>query len=66
MSTASELREMNDEQLGVALTETQKELFELRFKSTTEKLEAPSELKKMRREIARIKTIQNERAKAQS
>lgn len=66
MSTAAELREMNDEQLNIALAETQKELFQLRFKSTTEKLEAPSELKKLRREIARIQTIQNERTKANS
>ena len=66
MSTAVELREMNDEQLNVALAETQKELFQLRFQSTTEKLEAPSELKKLRREIARIKTVQNERVRANS
>ncbi|QDU81741.1 50S ribosomal protein L29 [Polystyrenella longa] len=66
MSTAAELREMNEEQLNAVLTETQKELFQLRFQSTTEKLEAPSELKKMRREVARIKTIQSERLKANS
>jgi large subunit ribosomal protein L29 len=61
MSKANELREMNDEQLGLALTDTQNQLFKLRFQAATEKLDAPSQLMKLRREIARIKTIQSER-----
>ncbi len=61
MSKASELREMNSEQLGLALAETQNQLFKLRFQSATEKLDAPSQLMKLRREVARIKTIQRER-----
>ena len=61
MSKPSELREMNDEQLLLTLQETQKEYFNLRFQSATEKLNSPSEKKRLKREIARIKTIQNER-----
>lgn len=61
MSAASELREMNDEQLEFTLKETQQELFRLRFQASTEKLDAPSNLKKLRREIARIQTIRRER-----
>ncbi len=61
MSKASELREMNDEQLSFSLTETRKELFRLRFQAATEKLDAPSNLTKFRREIARILTIQGQR-----
>ncbi len=61
MSKASELREMNEEQLDFALQETRQGLFRLRFQAATEKLDAPSNLTKMRREIARIKTIQHER-----
>jgi large subunit ribosomal protein L29 len=61
MSKAKELREMNDEQLGVELQQTQRELFRLRFQASTEKLDAPSNLKKLRRTIARLKTIQRER-----
>lgn len=61
MSVASELREMNDEQLEFSLKETQQELFRLRFQASTEKLDAPSNLKKLRREIARIRTIRRER-----
>lgn len=62
MATASEFREMSDEQLGAELAQTQQELFKLRFQAATEKLDAPSNLRKLRRGIARIKTIQRERA----
>jgi large subunit ribosomal protein L29 len=58
---ASELREMSDEQLEVTLRETCEHLFRLRLQAQTERLDAPSELKKHRRTIARIKTIQRQR-----
>lgn len=61
MATSKEYREMSDEQLGTELTQTQKELFKLRFQASTEKLDAPSNLKKLRRSIARISTIRRER-----
>jgi len=57
MSKPSELREQNDEQLELLLRETEKNLFRLRLQSETERLEAPSEIIKAKREIARIKTI---------
>ncbi len=66
MSTTSEFREMGDEQLVAELKQTQQELFRLRFQAATEKLDAPSQLKKLRRTIARIKTIQRERELAQN
>ena len=55
---------MSDEQLGLTLKETKENLFRLRLKAQTERLDAPSELRKARRLIARIKTIQGERASA--
>jgi len=61
MTKAPQLREMSNEQLHFTLTEAQKELFRLRFQAATEKLDAPSNLRKLRREIARIYTIQGER-----
>jgi len=64
MTKAAELREMNDEQLKFALREAEQELFRLRFQSATERLDAPSNLMKLRREIARIKTIRHERESA--
>jgi len=65
MTKATHLREMSSEQLQFSLHEAQKELFRLRFQAATEKLDAPSSLRKLRREIARINTLQRERASAQ-
>ena len=58
---ASELREMSNDQLVHELRESQRNLFELRFQSATERIDAPSNLRKLRRTIARIRTIQRER-----
>ena len=57
----TELRDMSAEQLGLTLKETCENSFRLRIQAQTERLDAPSELKKNRRIIARIKTIQRER-----
>ena len=57
MSKPAELREQSDEQLELLIKETQTNLFRLRLQSETERLEAPSEIIKAKREIARIKTI---------
>lgn len=56
-----ELREMSDEQLELTLREATERLFRLRIQSQTERLEAPSELRRHRRLIAQVKTIQRER-----
>lgn len=68
MSKPAELREKSSEQLEFLIREAQEELFRLRFQSATEKLDTPSKLKKLRREIARVKTIlrQRELAAAQA
>ncbi|QGJ71268.1 50S ribosomal protein L29 [Planctomycetales bacterium 10988] len=58
---AKELREMSDEQLDATLNEARQDLFRLRLQAATENLSAPSEVKKNRRLIARIKTVQTER-----
>ena len=56
-----ELRGMSDEQLGLTLKDTEKHLFQLRFQSATDRLETPSEIRKAKRDIARIKTLQREK-----
>ncbi len=61
----AELRALDDDQLGATLRDTEKHLFELRFQSATDRLETPSEIRKARRDIARIKTIQRQRRHAQ-
>lgn len=62
MTKAAELREMSDEQLQLTLKETAENLFRLRIKAQTERLDTPSELRKHRRLIARVKTILTQRA----
>jgi large subunit ribosomal protein L29 len=57
MSKPAELREQTEEQLNLLLAEVKHNLFRLRLQSETERLEAPSEIVKAKREIARIKTI---------
>ncbi|AMV28956.1 50S ribosomal protein L29 [Gemmata sp. SH-PL17] len=56
-----EFRGMSDEQLSLALKDTEKHLFQLRFQSATDRLETPSEIRKARRDIARIRTLQREK-----
>ena len=63
MAKVTELREMSDEQLLLTLKEATDNFFRLRLQAQTERLDAPSELRKNRRLIARIQTIQNERAR---
>jgi len=64
MSKAKELRDMSDEQLDLTAKEAVDKLFRARVQSQTERLDAPSELKRQRRLIARAKTIQTERQQA--
>ena len=56
-----ELVQMSTEQLDLTLQDTVKNLFTLRIHSATDRLETPSELKKARRNVARIKTILRQR-----
>ena len=60
---ARDLRELTDEELAEKLGETRKELFNLRFQSATGALENSARLRSAKREIARILTIQLERAR---
>ena len=63
MAKLDELRDMSDEQIGLTLKEATENLFRLRIQSQTERLDAPSELRRNRRLVARIKTIQHQRAR---
>ncbi len=57
----NEYRGASIEQLALSLKELEKNLFHLRFQSATDRLETPSEIRKAKRDIARILTIQRER-----
>jgi len=61
-----DLREQTSEQLAATLADVQKQLFRLRIQRQTERLEAPSEIIKSKREIARIKTLLRERELAKA
>jgi large subunit ribosomal protein L29 len=63
---ARDLRDMSDDQLDDALRDRRQELFNLRFQSVTGALENTTRLKLTKREIARILTVRNQRAEAQS
>ncbi|GAB5481976.1 MAG: 50S ribosomal protein L29 [Parasphingorhabdus sp.] len=64
MSKTEDLRTKTDDQLEADLVELKREAFNLRFQSATNQLEKPSRIREVRRTIAKIKTLQNERAKA--
>ncbi len=60
-SSAEDLRTKTDDQLSAELTDLKKEQFNLRFQAATNQLEKPSRIREVRRSIAQIKTLQNER-----
>ena len=64
MTKAKELRDMSDEQLELTLKDTVDQLFQARVQRQTERLDAPTQLRKLRRLIARTKTIQTQRQSA--
>jgi len=58
---AAELRQRSNEELDKELAELDREAFNLRMQKGTGQLSRPSRVKEVRREIARIKTVLNER-----
>jgi large subunit ribosomal protein L29 len=61
VSNLKELREKQDSELLFDAQQNEKELFDLRFKSSAEGLSNPSRIRELRRQIARIKTLLAER-----
>ena len=61
MSSLAELREMSIEQMDAVLREACKDLFHLRIKAQTDRLDVPTEIKRNRKLIAQIKTLKRER-----
>ena len=65
MTTAADLRVMTVDQLDDELLKLKKEQFNLRFQKATGQLENTSRVRQVRRDIARIKTVaQQKRAVA--
>jgi large subunit ribosomal protein L29 len=66
MPAIDDLKQKSDDQLQQQLGELKREQFNLRFQSATNQLEKPSRVREVRRTIAQIMTLQNERARAQA
>lgn len=64
MTKATDLRAKSDDQLTEELGSLKREAFNLRFQAATSQLEKPSRVKEVRKDIARIKTLQNERSRS--
>ena len=58
---SAELRDLDVEALAKKLGETREELFKLRFQHATAQLEKTHRLRQVRKDIARILTVQNEK-----
>ncbi len=61
MTRASELRDVDEDELATRLTEARQELFNLRFQHVTGQLDNYARLGQIRKDIARINTILRER-----
>ncbi len=61
---AEDIRKMSDEQIGQELAALERRVFDLRTQAETEELQAPSELVKAKRDIARLRTVLRERERA--
>jgi large subunit ribosomal protein L29 len=64
MAKIVDLKTRSDDQLTQQLADLKREQFNLRFQAATNQLEKPSRIREVRRTIAQIKTLQNQRASA--
>jgi large subunit ribosomal protein L29 len=60
----NQLRDKTADELNTRERELSEQLYKLRFQRATGRMEAPSKVKQVRREIARIKTLLGEKARA--
>ena len=61
-----DLRPQSDDQIATSLGELKREQFNLRFQAATGQMERPSRVREVRRTIAKIKTLQGQRAALQA
>ena len=57
----NKMREMTDAELAAELEKMKKELFNLRFQHVTGQLENPLQMREVRKNIARVKTIMTDK-----
>ena len=63
--TATEIRELTEEELVLRLREAKEELFNLRFQNVTGQLDNPNRLREVRKDIARVLTVMRQRELAE-
>ena len=56
-----EIRKMSDEELSSELASLKEELFKLRFQHATNQLDNPAQIAQVKRDIARVMTLQREK-----
>jgi large subunit ribosomal protein L29 len=61
VTTAADIRELRDNEINQRLQESYEELWNLRFKHATNQLTNNRDIRRVRKEIARLKTVQRER-----
>ena len=64
MAEIEDLRTRSDDELATRLGDLKREQFNLRFQAATNQLEKPSRVREVRKDIARIKTVQAQRSAA--
>jgi large subunit ribosomal protein L29 len=62
MAKIDDLKARTDDQLQEELANLKREQFNLRFQAATNQLEKPSRVREVRRTIAQIRTLQNQRS----
>jgi large subunit ribosomal protein L29 len=61
---AADMRELTSDEIAARIDQLHEELFRLRFRSATQELENPMLLRTLRRDVARLMTVQRERSTA--
>ena len=62
----NEIRNLSDEQLSSELDSSFRELMNLRFRLSTRQIDSPEELRKVKKTIARVKTVMRQRGMRES
>ena len=63
--TASEIRDLTTDEILDRIDNAEEEIFRLRFRAVTQEIDNPMLLRTLRRDIARMKTVLNQRQTAE-
>ena len=62
---AEKIREMSDDELEKKQDDLSEELFRMRLQKATAQLDRPAKIREVRTDLARVKTVLNERRRSQ-